>query len=128
MRISMDRFLIYRLRMELQLLVFTQEPRWLFQQLLEELQLHNFRNLPTAQAMDLDMTAMDKENKTSIITRLVMEPQGNLLVHKEAPAQGGQVKVTNTGVTLNLVPLNFGDNALQDYNWKTSAIYQSDRM
>merc|ERR1712038_854231 len=96
----------------------TQEPRWLFQQLLEEPQLHNFRNLPTAQAMDLDMTALvkDKENKTSIITRLVMEPQGNLLVHEEAPAQGGQV--TNTGVTLNLVPLNFGDKALQDYNWK----------
>ena len=38
-------------------------------------------------------------NKTSIITRLVMEQQGNLLVHKEAPAQGGQVKV-NTLETL----------------------------
>ena len=46
--------------------------------------------------MDLDMTTLVKDNqanKTSIITRLEMEPQGNLQVHKEAPAQGGQVKV-----------------------------------
>ena len=52
--------------------------------------------------MDLDMIALVKDsqaNKTSIITRLVMEQQGNLLVHKEAPAQGGQVKV-NTLETL----------------------------
>ena len=53
-------------------------------------------------AMDLDMIALVKDsqaNKTLIITRLVMEQQGNLLVHKEAPAQGGQVKV-NTLETL----------------------------
>ena len=45
--------------------------------------------------MDLMITlAKDNQaNKTSIITRLVMEQQGNLQVHKEAPAQGGQVKV-----------------------------------
>ena len=52
--------------------------------------------------MDLDMTTLVKgnqANKTLIITRLEMEPQGNLLVHKEAPAQGGQVKV-NTLRTL----------------------------
>jgi hypothetical protein len=58
--------------------------------------------------MDLDMTTLvkDKEaNKTSAITlRLVMEQQGNLQVHKEAPAQGGQVKVnTLTKLSLSIV-------------------------
>merc|ERR1719450_1417767 len=111
----MDKFLIYRQHMEQLLQEFTQEPRWLFL-LLVELQPHNFRNLPTAQAMDLDMIALVKDsqaNKTLIITRLVMEQQGNLLVHKEAPAQGGQV--INTGAILNLAPLNYGDKALEDY-------------
>ena len=61
--------------------------------------------------MDLATTTLvkDKEvNKTSTITlRLVMEQQGNLQVHKEAPAQGGQVKVnTLTKLFLSIVVLN----------------------
>ena len=62
--------------------------------------------------MDLDTTTLvkDKEvNKTSTITlRLVMEQQGNLQVHKEAPAQGGQVKVnTLTKLFLSIVILKY---------------------
>merc|ERR1712141_11748 len=97
--------------------VFILERQWLFLLLLVELQLRNFKNLLMAQAMDLDTTTLVKDNqanKTSIITRLVMEQQGNLQVHKEAPAQGGQA--TNTGVILNLAPLNYGNKALEDCN------------
>ena len=61
--------------------------------------------------MDLDTTTLvkDKEvNKTLTITlRLVMEQQGNLQVHKEAPAQGGQVKVnTLKMLAISEIPKN----------------------
>ena len=60
--------------------------------------------------MDLDMTTLVKDNranKTSITIRLVTEQQGNLQVHKEAPAQGGQVKVnTLTMLSISIVSLD----------------------
>jgi hypothetical protein len=103
-----DKSLIYKQLMELLRQVSILEHRWLFLRQPVELQRHSSKNLRMEQAMDLDTITLAKDSlgasKTSTVTlRLETAQPGNHQVYKEAPAQGGQVKVTSIGAAQLMV-------------------------